>query len=463
MILTRFTRTSPASGFLVGGLMALTPLGIPTAMAASTWRAELSAGGGYDDDVLGRPGENSSFPILATGYMNLAPSLWAVWAPGRCSLSGGWSYVLNAYESEEAGAYHDNSGQAGFGFRVAPDVQLRLDGEVEWFHRTEFQDYDFNRQEAAPAAIWQMDDRWSLHGTWRRARIAYPERTTQALGGETQIDRPDELELAVGFDFNERWRLSTMVARLAVDSNSRQYEYGGDRISFGISGDIGRSWAVGGEIARERRNYDRFLYPIQLPSGAVRPGVGREDVSISLAIDLERRIVGNTRLFAGLAYLDYASSLDDYAFDRTRLSGGVSFRFGQPAAAAPGPWDTGIFGSTTPARNPLSPTVGANGVTFRCRAPRATSVHLVGTMNDWLTGAHPMTGPTPDGVWETTLKLDPGLYRYIFHIDTTEWRTPEGAHLYEDDDFGQRNGVLDVAAPVTDGAGGGPSSVTNPR
>ncbi|TPW14833.1 MAG: alpha amylase [bacterium] len=427
MILTRVSTAPLVGTLLVTGLLPLVPFAIPAARATSAWHADVSAGGGYDDDVLGRPGENSSFPILATGYWSLTPSLWGIWAPSRWSVSGGWSSAWNAYGSEEAGDYLDNIGQAGIGFRVDPKVQLRLDGKAEWFHRTEFQDYDFNRQEASSAVLWQVADAWSLQGSWSTGRIEYPERTTLARGGETQVDRPEEFEFGIGFEPGDRWRLEAAVTSLLVDSNSRQYEYSGDRLSLGVTGEIGRDWSVGAEAAWEQRDYDRFLYAIQLPSGAVRPGVGREDDSFSLALDLEHRITGTTRLFAGVAYLDYGSSLDDYAFDRLRLSGGVSVHFGKPAVSSLGGWDP------------------------------------AGSLNDWSPEANPMSGPTPDGTWETTINLEPGLYRYMFLVDTVEWLSPEGARLYEDDGFGQKNGVLEVGTPVTTRAGDGPTGVPNPR
>jgi len=463
MILTRVTPSYRPGLFLIAGLLATTLLPTRSAVASSAWRAELSTGGGYDDDVLGRPGEDSSFPILATGYLSLAPTLWGLWAPGVWSMTGSWNYVLNAYESEEAGSYQDNNARAGIGFRAAPGFQLRVDGEAEWFHRTEFQDYDFDRQEVAPSAIWQISEPWSLQGSWLSARVTYPERTTRPVDGETQVDTPEELGLSLGFSPGESWEFSAGAITLSVGSNSRQYEYEGDRLSLGVTGNLGRDWTVGAHLDRERRDYSRFLYVNQLPSGAVRPGVGREDVSLLLDLDIQHRMSESARLFAGFSFLDYGSTLDDYAFDRVRLSGGLILSFGRTSAVAPSAWDPGAAGGISSVRNPLAPVVGVDGVTFRCRAPGASSVELVGSMNDWTPGTHPLTGPTPDGTWETTLALEPGLYRYVFLVDTTEWRTPEGAPMYEDDGFGQRNGVLDVVAPVTSGAAGGPTTVTNPR
>ncbi len=463
MILTRSARGSRTGILFIAGLLVQALLPTRSATATTAWRAELSTGGGYDDDVLGRPGENSSFPILSTSYLSLAPTLWGLWAPGSWSMTGSWNYVLNAYEKEEAGLYQDSNGRVGIGFRPAPGIQLRVDGEAEWFHRTEFQDYDFNRQEVAPSAIWQISEPWSLQASWLSARVTYPEQTTPPVNGETQVDEPEELGLSLGFSPDESWEISAGVATLSVGSNSRQYEYDGDRISVGVTGNLGRDWTVGAHLDRERRDYSRFLYANQLPSGAVRPAVGREDVSILVDLDIQHRMTESARLFAGFSFLDYGSTVDDYEFDRTRWSGGLILSFGGTSAVAPGVWDPGTFGMTAAVRNPLQPVVGTDGVTFRCRAPGATSVQLVGSMNDWTPGTHPLSGPTSEGIWETSLKLEPGLYRYIFLVDTTEWRTPEGAPLYEDDDFGQRNGVLDVSASVTSGAGGGPTTVTNPR
>jgi hypothetical protein len=426
----------------------------PDAAAATGWRADLSAGGGYDDDVLGRPGEDSSFPILANAYAQLAPSLRGWLTRGAWRLSGGWDYVFNAYESADAGLYHDNRGRLGAAFAPARRVRLGLDGQAQWFHRSEFQDYDFDRLEIAPSVAWRLDDAWRLDAAWRHGRTTYPERTAGPLNPDDQRDEPDEYELTLGWEPTDRWFVSLGGAVIDVGSNSRQYEYAGTRWSAEGTFAPGRGWTFGASIARENRDYERFLYPQRRP--------GREDASWAVAVDVERTISATTRLFAGASVLDYTSELEDYAFDQARLSAGVTVRLGRPAAGGAVAGMASLAGLPPAATDPMAPAIDGTRVTFRCRAPGATTVHLVGSFNDWDPDGVTMAAGR-DGVWEVAIPVGPGLHRYIFLADGTRWITPEGATFYEDDDFGQRNGVIDVPPPVTGDPADGPTDGNEPR
>jgi len=56
------------------------------------------------------------------------------------------------------------------------------------------------------------------------------------------------------------------------------------------------------------------------------------------------------------------------------------------------------------------------GVNFRCQAPHATAVYLVGDFNHWDPTAHPMKH-TPDHAWLLTVNLKHGHHRYAFLVD----------------------------------------------
>lgn len=62
------------------------------------------------------------------------------------------------------------------------------------------------------------------------------------------------------------------------------------------------------------------------------------------------------------------------------------------------------------AKNNLKP------VTFLCRAPAATEVHLVGDFNDWNSLASPMKRQV-DGAWRVELLLCHGQHEYLFLVD----------------------------------------------
>ena len=86
-------------------------------------------------------------------------------------------------------------------------------------------------------------------------------------------------------------------------------------------------------------------------------------------------------------------------------------------------------------------------VEFRLEAPGATSVALAGDFNDWETDVV-LEDRDGDGIWTGRVPIQPGVHKYMFVIDGTEWVTDPDAERYSDDGFGNRNAVLAVA-PVT--------------
>ena len=72
---------------------------------------------------------------------------------------------------------------------------------------------------------------------------------------------------------------------------------------------------------------------------------------------------------------------------------------------------------------------------FRCAAPGAHSVSLVGAFNGWDAKRNPMRPTGAAGIWETEVSLTPGLWRYAFVVDGT-WVRPADAPFYEKRDRG---------------------------
>ena len=58
-------------------------------------------------------------------------------------------------------------------------------------------------------------------------------------------------------------------------------------------------------------------------------------------------------------------------------------------------------------------------VEFSCVAPKAKSVSVAGTFNDWNPEATPLSFAT-NGKWSTKLKLAPGRHEFKFIVDR-EW------------------------------------------
>lgn len=109
-------------------------------------------------------------------------------------------------------------------------------------------------------------------------------------------------------------------------------------------------------------------------------------------------------------------------------------------------------------RGPVEPSGAATAlvpeeavyVQFVLEAPQAASVAVAGDFNDWLPET-PLADPDGDGVWSGRVRLAPGVHKYMFVIDGSQWITDPQAERYTEDGFGNRNAVL----AITGGAGAG--------
>lgn len=98
--------------------------------------------------------------------------------------------------------------------------------------------------------------------------------------------------------------------------------------------------------------------------------------------------------------------------------------------------------------------VSGTEVTFRFRADRETTnaVSVAGSFNGWNGAAHVLADPDRDGLWEITLRLEPGEHAYQFVLDGDRWVSDPSATRHEDDGFGGRNARLTVGGdPVVVG------------
>ena len=85
----------------------------------------------------------------------------------------------------------------------------------------------------------------------------------------------------------------------------------------------------------------------------------------------------------------------------------------------------------------------AKAVSFQLSAPEAKTVTVAGEFNKWDMDANPLRRDR-QGVWKTTLRLQPGTYQYKFVIDGEEWRAdPLNPHTTPDS-HGAFNSVRDV-------------------
>ena len=93
---------------------------------------------------------------------------------------------------------------------------------------------------------------------------------------------------------------------------------------------------------------------------------------------------------------------------------------------------------------------GLTDITFSMRADatQVQSIAVVGDFNDWDPDRNPLTDVNHDGLWTTTLKLEPGRYEYMFIIDGQKWVPDPSAYQYVNDGFGNKNAVLEISKCV---------------
>jgi 1,4-alpha-glucan branching enzyme len=87
-------------------------------------------------------------------------------------------------------------------------------------------------------------------------------------------------------------------------------------------------------------------------------------------------------------------------------------------------------------------------VQFALPVPAAHEVVVVGDFNHWDTHATPLRR-TPNGTWQTTVRLKPGAHVYSFVVDGTRWVPDPAAPLAPGSDFGAPNSLVTVAPGTT--------------
>jgi 1,4-alpha-glucan branching enzyme len=80
---------------------------------------------------------------------------------------------------------------------------------------------------------------------------------------------------------------------------------------------------------------------------------------------------------------------------------------------------------------------------FSFTAPAARSVQLVGDFTHWQ--ERPINlHKAPNGIWRTTVELEPGAHHYRFLVDG-QWQDDPECALHVPNPFGSRDAVRQVA------------------
>ena len=103
-------------------------------------------------------------------------------------------------------------------------------------------------------------------------------------------------------------------------------------------------------------------------------------------------------------------------------------------------------------RAPLADTVAATLrdtmrlVRFVLHAPSASRVALAGDFNAWDPRATPLRRDSAGGAWHVALALAPGMHRYAFVVNDTQWVRDPSAPAAEVDELAPPRSVLTVPA-----------------
>lgn len=85
----------------------------------------------------------------------------------------------------------------------------------------------------------------------------------------------------------------------------------------------------------------------------------------------------------------------------------------------------------------------AKPINFRCQAPDARSVSIIGEFNHWDPAAHPMQRQ-PDGSWYLQVPLHHGHHRYLLLIDGVPTLDPRAQGIARNEK-GERVSLLAVS------------------
>lgn len=258
------------------------------------------------------------------------------------------------------------------------------------------------------------------------------EELTSEESGPDTLDqaafavRPDrrsrrhEVETGVTWVEPAFW-VSTRVALVDNGCSLPGYRYRGFRING--SGDWHhRKWVIRLRGGSEWRRYD----------GGGKPAVWN---FLRVAGELSYGLMSWVEVFA-TGHRETGRRGGERAFDPwTFVSAGVRVSFDLGTRSRDG----------RPERRSLAPQRRGHEWVFRYQDHGADTVQLVGTFNDWSAAGYGLE-EVGEGVWEIAVQLGPGAYEYAFLVDGKRWVSPPRAPMYADDGFGNRNGVLVVAA-----------------
>ncbi|MFC1572324.1 hypothetical protein ACFL6M_01875 [Candidatus Eisenbacteria bacterium] len=294
------------------------------------------------------------------------------------------------------------------------------------------------------ARTWRQ--RWFLTASVSHRWPRFSGRLLDEVSGETENDRQLDLSCSAlrtthgsgfaGLELGLRWNRS----------NDALVVYKGPLLTGRLGTGHPRSLGLVIYGSFGQRIYGD--YPVLKLEGEdlVDTGDKRKDATWILGLVVERLLLHSVKVFADISHLEQTSNIDALAIDQTRASVGLQISRGSPGPESRESTAKLWFPSSkrSSVEEPsLAPAVTGSTVRFRHKTTGAESVSLVGGFNAWDPEQTPLTGPDAEGVWEVTITVEVGVWRYSFVVDG-QWVRPSDAPRYEADGFGSENGILHV-------------------
>jgi AMP-activated protein kinase-like protein len=400
------------------------------------WSVDLGAG--YDDQILADPLQIGVVSPVAdeffSGSSHFLMRLADYKSDHRFDVLANVGGVV--YGERVEGGDTEISAALAYRRRILPPLALDVSGSGAWFRRDEQAGgapvFDQDLYTTDARLSWALGKKWLATAGGRYDWARYPGRKYAPTSDPQTFDAEEQKQwgavLAAGRRLGTRGRLNLELQFRHLDSNIASSEYHGPTALVRGRFHLPLELTVTPVIAYTHRSFDSYQ--------ADTLGLDtRWDDSWQYGINLGRPVSSRLSLFVDGSFLHQLSNVSDFQFDEARVSAGFAFQIVSSIQSAP------VL--NPPPTRKLAPDIHPDGVRFRFRAPEARSVSVVGDWNGWSKDRNPLRGPFKGGVWEATVPLKPGIWRYAFVVDGV-WQPPPDAPRTEGDGFGGIRGVLDV-------------------
>jgi hypothetical protein len=404
----------------------------------------LNALGGHDDQILAESERLGVVAPVSDGYATGVSSMVLQWQSARRvnRIDLRFDLAATGYGTKIIGG--DSELGLTAAYRQALPRGLAVDASLaRWWFRRDVEaagepvfDYDLGRLDLRLGM--PMGTAWFMTLGAQRNWFTFPGRSLEA-GGEQERQNQIILSLVLGRALGRRSNLTGSILLRDTSSNVALAEFQGP--GLWLKGQVGltRSWSLTFYGAYIRRNYSTA--PVYETRGGetVATEELRADDAWQGGAALQRVLDDRLILFLQGTFLHQSSRDPAFSYDQSRIGVGLEFALLRGRSGSP---VTRLL--PLPPEPTLLPRKVDGGILFRYRDPAAGSVSVVGGFNGWDPGRSPLSGPDGEGVWEGVVAIPPGRWRFSFVVDG-EWVPPPEAVLFEDDGFGGRHGILDVA------------------